>query len=111
MTQKFVGTLSTTYRRELGGLNVALNTTAKYNGGYNLDVDFAHQDSSEMLNGSVILSDQPDKLRLRLTVANAVNKAFLQRARSEEQKSEIQSLMRNSDAIVGLKKKRTHKKT
>src|SRR3546814_1927090 len=47
MTQKFVGTLSTTYRRELGGLNVALNTTATYNGGYNLDVDFAHKDRSE----------------------------------------------------------------
>ena len=80
MTQKFVGTLSATYRRELGGLNVALNTTATYNGGYNLDVDFAHQDSYVMLNGSVILSDPSDKLSLRLTVANALNKAFLQRA-------------------------------
>src|SRR3546814_198487 len=64
----------------LGGLNVALNTTATYNGGYNLDVDFAHQDSYVMLNGSVILSDPSDKLSLRLTVANALNKAFLQRA-------------------------------
>src|SRR3546814_16233241 len=80
MTQKFVGTLSTTYRRELGGLNVALNTTATYNGGYNLDVDFAHQDSYVMLNGSVILSDPSDKLSLRLTVAHALNKAFLQQA-------------------------------
>src|SRR3546814_5323842 len=101
MTQKFVGTLSTTYRRELGGLNVALNTTATYNGGYNLDVDFAHQDSYVMLNGSVILSDPSDKLSLRLTVANALNKA-----RSEEHTSELQSLMRISYAVFCLKKKK-----
>src|SRR3546814_16990893 len=44
MTQKFVGTLATTYRRELGGLNVALTKNATYNGGYNFKVVFAHQD-------------------------------------------------------------------
>src|SRR3546814_9603619 len=48
MTQKFVGTLSTTYRRELGGLHVALNTTATYKGGYNLDVDRSEEHKTEI---------------------------------------------------------------
>lgn len=79
LAQNFSGTLSANYKRNLGGVNINLNTTATYNGNYFLDVDFAKQKSYVMLNGSVTLSDPSDKISLRLAVANALDEGYLVR--------------------------------
>jgi iron complex outermembrane recepter protein len=78
-SQKFVGTLAANYTRDIGGMKIILNTTATYNGGYNLDINFAHQDAYVALNSSVTFSDLSENISLRLGVTNALNKAFLQK--------------------------------
>jgi iron complex outermembrane recepter protein len=77
--QNLVGTLAATYKREIGGMNVALNTTAVYQGGYWLDVDFVHQKRYVMLNSSLTFSDLSDKISLQFAVTNALDKQYLQK--------------------------------
>jgi iron complex outermembrane recepter protein len=77
--QNFSGTLAATYKREIGGINVALNTTAIYQGDYWLDVNFAHQKHYVMLNGSLTFSDLSDRLSLQFSVTNALDEKYLQK--------------------------------
>src|SRR3546814_8695541 len=82
LSQKFVGTLSATYKREFTDLVMTLNSTATYSGNYNLDVNYARQKSYVMLNGSITLADPENKMSLRLSVSNALNEAFITRVLS-----------------------------
>jgi iron complex outermembrane recepter protein len=102
--QNFVGTLSTTYKREIQGVNVALNATAAYQGNYYLDIDYGYQKPYVMLNSSIIFSDPSDKLSLALTVTNALDKAYMTKVIDASFQSEAAyGAPRQYRATMGLK--------
>ena len=79
LAQKFVGTLAATYKRDLGPVKLTLNTTASYEGDYYLDVNFARQKPYVLLNGSFTVASPSDRVSLRLTVSNALDKGYITR--------------------------------